>query len=136
MNYAWNKIILTGLFIILLHQHILLIINTQTTGSVNLSLYQPNRSHITMQSLRGLILKKSNESFKLFIQYFENLNTISYIKSLITFFLFSLVSRLDTPIESLDDLSNQYKVQYSPMNATSTMTYFERMAYIEKKFYE
>ncbi|ROT67736.1 ionotropic glutamate receptor subunit [Penaeus vannamei] len=49
---------------------------------------------------------------------------------------FLTVSRLDTPIESLDDLSNQYKVQYAPMNGTSTMTYFERMAYIEKKFYE
>ncbi|XP_071516701.1 ionotropic receptor 25a isoform X2 [Panulirus ornatus] len=49
---------------------------------------------------------------------------------------FLTVSRLDTPIESLDDLSNQYKVQYAPMNGSSTMTYFERMAYIEKKFYE
>ncbi|XP_076060298.1 ionotropic receptor 25a [Oratosquilla oratoria] len=49
---------------------------------------------------------------------------------------FLTVSRLDTPIESLDDLASQYKVQYAPMNATSTMTYFERMAYIEKKFYE
>ncbi|XP_045585173.2 ionotropic receptor 25a isoform X1 [Procambarus clarkii] len=49
---------------------------------------------------------------------------------------FLTVSRLDTPIESLDDLSNQYKVQYAPVNGTSTMTYFERMAYIEKKFYE
>lgn len=46
------------------------------------------------------------------------------------------VSRLDTPIESLTDLSNQYKIQYAPMNGTATMTYFERMAYIEKKFYE
>ncbi|KAK7085043.1 hypothetical protein SK128_002474 [Halocaridina rubra] len=49
---------------------------------------------------------------------------------------FLTVSRLDTPIESLDDLSNQYKVQYAPMNGTATMTYFERMAYIEHKFYE
>uniref|UniRef100_A0A2P2I0J5 Ionotropic receptor 25a-like n=1 Tax=Hirondellea gigas TaxID=1518452 RepID=A0A2P2I0J5_9CRUS len=49
---------------------------------------------------------------------------------------FLTVSRLDTPIESLDDLSNQYKVQYAPMNGTSTMTYFQRMEYIEKKFYE
>ncbi|KAK3865075.1 hypothetical protein Pcinc_029281, partial [Petrolisthes cinctipes] len=49
---------------------------------------------------------------------------------------FLTVSRLDTPIESLDDLSNQYKVQYAPMNGSSTMTYFERMAYIEHKFYE
>ncbi|KAA0197271.1 Ionotropic receptor 25a [Hyalella azteca] len=49
---------------------------------------------------------------------------------------FLTVSRLDTPIESLDDLANQYKVQYAPMNGTSTMTYFQRMEYIEKKFYE
>ncbi|CAL4202702.1 unnamed protein product, partial [Meganyctiphanes norvegica] len=49
---------------------------------------------------------------------------------------FLTVSRLDVPIESLTDLSNQYKVQYAPMNGTSTMTYFERMAYIETKFYE
>ncbi|XP_066943242.1 ionotropic receptor 25a [Macrobrachium rosenbergii] len=49
---------------------------------------------------------------------------------------FLTVSRLDTPIESLDDLANQYKVQYAPVNGTSTMTYFERMAYIENKFYE
>ena len=46
-----------------------------------------------------------------------------------------LVSRLDTPISSLDDLANQYKVQYAPMNGTATMTYFQRMEYIEKKFY-
>ncbi|KAF2353180.1 Receptor ligand binding region [Trinorchestia longiramus] len=49
---------------------------------------------------------------------------------------FLTVSRLDTPIESLDDLANQYKVQYAPMNGTATMTYFQRMEYIEKKFYE
>ncbi|XP_063876417.1 ionotropic receptor 25a-like isoform X2 [Scylla paramamosain] len=49
---------------------------------------------------------------------------------------FLTVSRLDTPIESLDDLSKQYKVQYAPLNGSSTQTYFERMAYIEHKFYE
>ncbi|CAG0922470.1 unnamed protein product [Notodromas monacha] len=49
---------------------------------------------------------------------------------------FLTVSRLDTPIESLDDLSKQYKVRYAPMNGSSSMTYFERMAYIESKFYE
>ena len=39
-------------------------------------------------------------------------------------------------MESLEDLSKQYKIQYSPMNGSATMTYFERMAYIEERFYE
>ncbi|KAL0830384.1 hypothetical protein ABMA28_002566 [Loxostege sticticalis] len=49
---------------------------------------------------------------------------------------FLTVSRLDTPIESLDDLSKQYKIQYAPLNGSAAMTYFERMAHIEVKFYE
>nr|WJJ63356.1 ionotropic receptor 25a [Pachyrhinus yasumatsui] len=49
---------------------------------------------------------------------------------------FLTVSRLDTPIESLDDLSKQYKIQYAPVNGSSTMTYFQRMADIEARFYE
>ncbi|XP_050678788.1 ionotropic receptor 25a isoform X1 [Leptidea sinapis] len=49
---------------------------------------------------------------------------------------FLTVSRLDTPIESLDDLSKQYKIQYAPLNGSGSMTYFERMANIEVKFYE
>ncbi|XP_044735980.1 ionotropic receptor 25a-like isoform X2 [Chrysoperla carnea] len=49
---------------------------------------------------------------------------------------FLTVSRLDTPVESLDDLSKQYKIQYAPLNGSSAMTYFERMANIEAKFYE
>lgn len=49
---------------------------------------------------------------------------------------FLTVSRLDTPIESLDDLSKQYKVLYAPLNGSSAMTYFERMADIERRFYE
>ncbi|KAG8222734.1 Ionotropic receptor 25a [Ladona fulva] len=49
---------------------------------------------------------------------------------------FLTVSRLDTPIESLDDLSKQYKIQYAPVNGTSAMTYFQRMADIEDRFYE
>ncbi|XP_066245582.1 ionotropic receptor 25a-like [Euwallacea similis] len=49
---------------------------------------------------------------------------------------FLTVSRLDTPIESLDDLSKQYKIQYAPINSSSTMTYFQRMADIEGRFYE
>ncbi|RZF33895.1 hypothetical protein LSTR_LSTR009919 [Laodelphax striatellus] len=49
---------------------------------------------------------------------------------------FLTVSRLDTPVESLDDLSKQYKIQYAPLNGSSAMTYFQRMADIEGKFYE
>ncbi len=39
-------------------------------------------------------------------------------------------------MESLEDLSKQYKIQYSPQNLTATMTYFKRMADIEERFYE
>nr|QHA94732.1 ionotropic receptor 25a [Pardosa pseudoannulata] len=49
---------------------------------------------------------------------------------------FLTVSRLDSPIESLDDLAKQYKIKYAPQASTSAATYFERMAYIEEKFYE
>uniref|UniRef100_A0ABM1IVT1 Glutamate receptor ionotropic, kainate 2 n=1 Tax=Polistes dominula TaxID=743375 RepID=A0ABM1IVT1_POLDO len=49
---------------------------------------------------------------------------------------FLTVSRLDTPIESLDDLSKQYKIQYAPVRNSAAYIYFERMAHIEAKFYE
>lgn len=49
---------------------------------------------------------------------------------------FLTVSRLDTPVESLDDLAKQYKILYAPLNGTSAMTYFQRMADIEQMFYE
>lgn len=49
---------------------------------------------------------------------------------------FLTVSRLDTPIESLDDLAKQYKILYAPLNGSSAMTYFERMSQIEGRFYE
>lgn len=49
---------------------------------------------------------------------------------------FLTVSRLDTPVESLDDLAKQYKILYAPLNGSSAMTYFQRMADIEGKFYE
>lgn len=49
---------------------------------------------------------------------------------------FLTVSRLDSPIDSLDDLSKQYRIRYAPQAGTSTATYFERMAGIEEKFYE
>lgn len=49
---------------------------------------------------------------------------------------FLTVSRLDTPVESLDDLSKQYKVLYAPINGSEAMVYFERMSEIEGRFYE
>ena len=49
---------------------------------------------------------------------------------------FLTVSRLETPVDSLDDLAKQYKIQFSPMKGSDSMTYFERMANIEEKFYE
>ncbi|XP_036327744.1 ionotropic receptor 25a [Rhagoletis pomonella] len=49
---------------------------------------------------------------------------------------FLTVSRLDTPVESLDDLAKQYKILYAPINGSSAMTYFQRMANIEQRFYE
>ncbi|XP_045532788.1 ionotropic receptor 25a-like [Pieris brassicae] len=49
---------------------------------------------------------------------------------------FLSVSRMDTPIESLDGLSKQYKIQYAPVKQSPTMLYFERMANIESMFYE
>ncbi|XP_046565888.1 ionotropic receptor 25a-like [Haliotis rubra] len=48
---------------------------------------------------------------------------------------FLTVSRLETPIESLDDLSKQFKVKYAPMNGSNAQIYFQRMADIENKFY-
>ncbi|KAF5269354.1 hypothetical protein FQA39_LY08746 [Lamprigera yunnana] len=49
---------------------------------------------------------------------------------------FLTVSRLDVPVESLDDLSKQYKIAYAPLNGSAAQTYFERMANIETRFYE
>ncbi|XP_077296416.1 ionotropic receptor 25a isoform X2 [Arctopsyche grandis] len=49
---------------------------------------------------------------------------------------FLTVSRLDTPVESLDDLAKQYKIQYAPINGSAAMTYFKRMSDIEARFYE
>ena len=48
---------------------------------------------------------------------------------------FLTVSRLDIPIESLDDLAKQYRIKYAPVDGTAEQTYFERMAYIEEIFY-
>ena len=49
---------------------------------------------------------------------------------------FLTVSRLETPVESLDGLSKQYKIKYSPMNGSETMHYFTRRANIEDTFYK
>ncbi|XP_023316789.1 ionotropic receptor 25a [Trichogramma pretiosum] len=49
---------------------------------------------------------------------------------------FLTVSRLDAPVESLEDLSKQYKIQYAPIINSSEYRYFERMAAIENRFYE
>ncbi|XP_021939210.1 ionotropic receptor 25a isoform X4 [Zootermopsis nevadensis] len=49
---------------------------------------------------------------------------------------FLTVSRLDTPVESLDDLAKQYKIQYAPLNNSASMIYFQRMSDIENRFYE
>ncbi|XP_076279785.1 ionotropic receptor 25a [Lasioglossum baleicum] len=49
---------------------------------------------------------------------------------------FLTVSRLEIPIETLEDLSKQYKIQYAPIMNSSAYTYFKRMAAIEWKFYE
>lgn len=52
------------------------------------------------------------------------------------FLFFSTVSRLDAPVESLEDLSKQYKIQYAPQKGSAAWIYFDRMAHIEHKFYE
>ena len=49
---------------------------------------------------------------------------------------FLTVSRLETPVDSLEDLAKQYKIQFSPMKGSDSMIYFERMTNIEEKFYE
>ncbi|XP_043471341.1 ionotropic receptor 25a [Leptopilina heterotoma] len=48
---------------------------------------------------------------------------------------FLTVSRLEVPIESLEQLASQYKVQYSVIENSGAYTYFERMSNIEDKFY-
>ncbi|XP_076751604.1 ionotropic receptor 25a [Xylocopa sonorina] len=48
---------------------------------------------------------------------------------------FLTVSRLEIPIETLEDLSKQYKIQYAPVYNSPAYTYFKRMAAIEWKFY-
>ncbi|CAK9805963.1 Ionotropic receptor 25a [Anthophora quadrimaculata] len=49
---------------------------------------------------------------------------------------FLTVSRLEIPIETLEDLSKQYKIQYAPVLNSPAYTYFKRMAAIEWRFYD
>ncbi|XP_017881042.1 ionotropic receptor 25a isoform X2 [Ceratina calcarata] len=49
---------------------------------------------------------------------------------------FLTVSRLEIPIETLEDLSKQYKIQYAPKLNSAAHIYFKRMAAIEWKFYD
>ncbi|OQV18207.1 Glutamate receptor ionotropic, kainate 3 [Hypsibius exemplaris] len=49
---------------------------------------------------------------------------------------FLTVSRLETQVASLDDLTKQYGIKYAPVENSATETYFKRMWKIEEKFYE
>lgn len=49
---------------------------------------------------------------------------------------FLTVSRIETKIENINDLSGQYKIKYAPIKGTATAVYFETMALIEEQFYE
>jgi len=49
---------------------------------------------------------------------------------------FLTVSRLEIPIETLEDLSKQYKIQYAPIADSPAYVYFQRMTDIETRFYE
>ena len=49
---------------------------------------------------------------------------------------FLTVSRLEVPIESMEQLAAQYKVQYSVIEGSGAHTYFDRMTHIENRFYE
>lgn len=49
---------------------------------------------------------------------------------------FLTVTRLDKPIESLDDLSNQFKIKYSVLNASTIAAYFQRMSDVEERINE
>lgn len=49
---------------------------------------------------------------------------------------FLTVSRLDSTVESLDHLSHQFRIRYATQDHTEALVYFERMSYIEEKFYQ
>ena len=45
------------------------------------------------------------------------------------------VSHTESPIKSIDDLSKQYRIEYSTLKDSNAALYFERMAYIEQRFF-
>ncbi|KAM7352961.1 ionotropic receptor 25a-like isoform 2-T2 [Cochliomyia hominivorax] len=49
---------------------------------------------------------------------------------------FLTVSDINIPVESLDDLSKQYKIDYAPLNDSMVMAYFQRMANVEQMFHK
>ena len=49
---------------------------------------------------------------------------------------FLTITRQEKVVNSLDDLGKQFKVQYSAVRGSTNAKYFERMAYIENKFYK
>lgn len=49
---------------------------------------------------------------------------------------FLTVSRLDSTVESLDNLAQQFRIRYATQDATEALVYFQRMSYIEHKFYQ
>ncbi|VDP20310.1 unnamed protein product [Soboliphyme baturini] len=49
---------------------------------------------------------------------------------------FLTVSRLETPISSIDELAKQYKIKYAPSKGSAAESYFRRMAEIENKLFE
>ena len=49
---------------------------------------------------------------------------------------FLTITRQEKSVNSLDDLGKQFKVQYSAVRGSTNAKYFERMAYIENKFYK
>lgn len=49
---------------------------------------------------------------------------------------FFTLSRVQSPIDSFDDLIKQHSIEYAPLNNSDEMEYFKRMATIEETFYK
>lgn len=49
---------------------------------------------------------------------------------------FLTINRLETGIESLEDLADQHTIQFAPLTESTEMEHFRRMAAIEKRFYD
>ncbi|KHJ44238.1 Ligand-gated ion channel [Trichuris suis] len=49
---------------------------------------------------------------------------------------FLTVSRIETKISDLNDLSRQYKIKYAVVKSSSAESYFKRMVEVEYKFYD